>query len=225
MTPEPRRAFEAAGDRRRASARRSLRVASLKLLLPLAALVIVAIAFAWPQLGGDQVPRRIDRLATSGEDRDTLRMLNATFVSEDGEKRPFTVIARQATQSSEAESKVDLVQPKADLVLEDGTWVAIHADAGVFDRVDRSLALAGDVRLFHDSGAEVRTPSAFVELDDGRATGREPVTAISPSGRIDGEGFDVVDRGRVIFVHGRAKAVLHPTARGEPGPRAAADRP
>jgi lipopolysaccharide export system protein LptC len=187
----------------------SLRVLSLKLLLPIIALLIVAVIFAWPDIASNEKVARLSPTTVTRADSETLRMLNATFVGEDEGRKPFTVIAKSATQSESSPNRVDLEEPKADLLLADGSWVAARADRGVFDRVERTLALAGNVRVFHDSGAEVLTSEAFLEMDEGRATGRKPLEAQSASGRITGEGFDITDRGLRILVHGRAHATLY----------------
>lgn len=198
------------GPGRRVARWHSLRVLSLKLLLPIAALVIVATILVWPDISTNEKVARLTPTSVNRADVETLRMLNATFVGEDEGRRPFTVIAKSATQSEGAPNRVNLEEPKADLVLADGSWVAARADAGVFDRVERTLALTGHVRVFHDSGSEVLTSEAFIEMDQGRATGRKPVEAQSASGRITGEGFDITERGQRILVHGRSHATLYP---------------
>lgn len=198
------------GPGRRVARWHSLRVLSLKLLLPIAALLIVAAVFAWPDISTNDKVARLTPTTITRNDVETLRMLNATFVGEDQNRKPFTVIAKSATQSEGSPNRVNLEEPKADLLLADGSWVAARADSGVFDRVERTLALTGHVRVFHDSGAEVLTSEAFIEMDDGRATGRKPVEAQSASGRITGEGFDITERGQRILVHGRSHATLYP---------------
>ncbi len=194
----------------------SWRVLSLKVLLPMAALMIVAAVLVWPDISTNDKVARLDPMTATRVDVDTLRMLNATFIGEDEARKPFTVIAKSATQSEGSPNLINLDEPKADLLLADGSWVAARADAGVFDRVEKTLALDGHVRVFHDSGAEVLTSQAFIEMDQGRATGRKPVEAQSASGRITGEGFDVTDRGARILVHGHAHATLFPNAEKKP---------
>ena len=194
----------------------SWRVLSLKVLLPMAALVIVATVLAWPDFATNEKVARLAPSTQSRADVETLRMLNATFVGEDEGRKPFTVIAKSATQSDRSSNLVNLEEPKADLVLADGSWVAARADTGVFDRVEKTLALDGNVRVFHDSGAEVLTSQAFIEMDDGRATGRKAVEAQSSAGRLTGEGFDITDRGQRILVHGHARATLYPATAKRP---------
>jgi lipopolysaccharide export system protein LptC len=198
------------GPARRVARWHSLRVLSLKVILPITALVIVFMILAWPDLSTNDKVARLTPTAVTRADFETLRMLNATFMGEDEGRKPFTVIAKSATQSDRASSIVNLEEPKADLLLADGSWVAARADAGVFDRSEKTLALSGNVRVFHDSGAEVLTSEAFIEMDQGRATGRKAVEAQSASGRITGEGFDITERGQRILVHGHAHATLFP---------------
>jgi lipopolysaccharide export system protein LptC len=78
------------------------------------------------------------------------------------------------------------------------------------------LDLTGDVTVFHDSGYEVRTDAAEVDLRAGSAQGDQPVSAQGPAGTLDAVGFTLMDRGDVVVFKGPARMVLVPTARPTP---------
>jgi lipopolysaccharide export system protein LptC len=102
------------------------------------------------------------------------------------------------------------------MTLEEGAWVMLQADAGLFHREARLLDLSGNVALFHDSGYEVRTEAAAVDLSAGTAQGEDPVSAQGPAGTLDAVGFTLIERGDIVVFKGPARMVLVPTARPAP---------
>lgn len=187
----------------------SRRVAYLKLMLPAVALSIVTLVLAWPQIMPDEKRFRLSSAARiAPEEADNLRMLNARFVGVDEERRPYVVTASSATQASTLAREVDLTEPKADMVMNDGAWVALSSATGVYHRDKRTMDLDGDVSIFHDSGAEFHTTRAQVDLATSAAAGDEPIQGQAPAGTIVAEGFRIYDRGAVILFTGKAKVIL-----------------
>src|SRR3546814_9872677 len=81
---------------------------------------------------------------------DLLTMVNARYTGVDELGRPFTLTANNARQENASTQAVDLEQPKADIVLEDGSWVALTATEGVYYRDKQTLKLTGAVNLFQE---------------------------------------------------------------------------
>ena len=106
---------------------------------------------------------------------------------------------------------VDLSLPKGDITLNDGTWLALTARTGKYDRQGNMLDLKGAVSLFHDQGFELQTETAAVDLEAGRAEGRDPVKGQGPFGQLLADGFRVEDRGDTIVFTGRSRMILHST--------------
>lgn len=188
---------------------RSRQVAYLKLTLPAAALLIVTLILAWPQIGRDDNRVRFGHGHIGADEADTLRMLNARYVGVDNQDRPYVVTAKTATRESAHAARTDLQAPKADLTTSGGAWIAATAQTGVYHNASRLLDLAGDVSLFHDGGSEFHTAHAHVDLNAGAAAGDDPVDGQGPSGTIAAEGFRLYDRGAVIIFTGRAHLVLY----------------
>lgn len=187
----------------------SRRVAYLKLMLPVVAMAIVSLVLAWPQIAVDDKRFRISAARIAPEEADNLRMLNARFVGVDEEQRPYVVTATTATQASTTAREVELQEPKADMVMNDGAWVALSSSQGVYHRDRRTLDLAGQVSIFHDSGAEFHTTRALVDLAASTAAGDEPVEGQGPAGTIKAEGFRIFDRGARLLFTGKAQVILH----------------
>ena len=187
-------------------------VVLMKLILPALALAIIALIISWPQLIPDHTKFRLgDKVknvlvaATDG-----LSMDQPRYVGIDEELRPYEVTAARASQQSHDDDRLDLVNPQADLAVNDEEWMALSAAAGVYDKKQRTIDLSGGVTVFHDRGYTVTSDTARVLLDKGVATSDDPVSAHGQSGVATGEGFRIYGRGERIVFTGKSKVVLYP---------------
>lgn len=190
----------------------SLFVGILKVVLPAFAVALVLLVVAWPQLIPDDSRFRIAVTQISLDQAENLSMMNARYDGIDEQNRPFSVTADLATQDSADADIVDLELPKADITLEDGTWLAITAKTGRYRREAEIVELAGEVVLFHDEGFEVRTDAATVYLSEGDAEGILPVQGQGPAGELNAEGFQLINQGERIIFTGRSRLLLQPEA-------------
>lgn len=184
-------------------------VGFMKVLLPALAAALMLLVVIWPQIAPNRDVFKIPVLDISLEQADSLNMLNARYDGVDRSDRPFTVTADLATQESGSAAVIDLELPKADITLDDGTWLAITARRGYYRRDAETIELAGDVILFHDRGFEVRTESALVDLRGGSAEGDEPVRGQGPAGTLVSDGFRLSERGERIHFTGKSRMVIY----------------
>ncbi len=191
-------------------------VAVMKLALPLAAAALLALVWAWPHLKATDLRFRIGFSDLVTRDSAEPNMLNPRYVGTDAGRQPFSLTSDVARAAAGDRAKIDLEQPKGDMTLKDGTWLLLTAETGIFARTAKTLDLAGAVNLFHDSGYEIRTEKAFVDLEHGAAEGRLPVRGHGPFGDLHAEGFRLVDKGKVIYFTGKAKLVIFPGFRANP---------
>jgi lipopolysaccharide export system protein LptC len=187
-------------------------VGMMKILLPSVAALLMGIVVIWPQISGRDERFRVSFSALSAKEVDALTMLNARFFGTDDRNQPFSVTADSATEASKGALAVELEAPKADLMANDGTWLALGADSGVYSRPSNTLDLIGNVNLYHDKGYELHTSSARADLKLGTAAGDDPVKGQGPFGTLESQGFRLYDRGSRINFLGKAKLVLHPGA-------------
>src|SRR5690606_16376386 len=145
-----------------------------------------------------------------------LNMINARYTGVDDNRRPFTVTASSANQEDANSPLIALAQPKADIILEDGSWLALTASDGLYNKSTNMLELTGEVNLFHDEGYEFHTPSATFDLKAGDAHGVEPVAGQGPFGQLDAQGFVIHDRGQRVVFTGKSKLVLYPDRMEKP---------
>lgn len=188
---------------RRSGFGRSRIVATMKYLLPGLAFAMLVLLAVWPRLLPDEDRFRIDLAAVGPTGGSKPQVLNPRLQGMDSEQRPFQITADLGARSqNEGGEKIyDLTNPKADIVLKDGTWVALNANDGRFESSTNILYLSGNVNLFHNEGYEFYTSTARVNMDDSTASGDEHVDGQGPFGILKAEGFRVLESGeRILFI-------------------------
>jgi lipopolysaccharide export system protein LptC len=229
---EPRRGLTAdlAAPRRvfKRKRRKGL-ILALKIVLPLIAVSCVAYIVIWSR----QVPRVIPSDVVANVDQQKtsdVTVKKVQYNGVDANNRPFSITAASAMQPQKpvptgAESQaaapptgaaaergdvVNLKQLIADMTMNDGAWVAVSADDGVYHRDAGTVDLSGNVTLFHDTGLMFETDAATIDLKNDTASGNQPIEGQNPDGQLAAQGFEVRDDGRTIIFTGRAYLKLLP---------------
>lgn len=184
-------------------------VRSLRLILPLLAAALLVLAMIWPSLDWKSVIVG-DDLDISVDPRDVqeLRMRSARLVGADETGQPYQVSATQARQGENGLDVVILDQPAGEIVLDDGATLTVSAERGHYNRNAESLELSGAVVVEHGNGYKFLSDSAVVDISDNRASGYEAVEGIGPEGRIEGEGFEILDKGRTVKILGKSRLTV-----------------
>ena len=188
-------------------ARRRVVVTLTKWLLPVAALLLLSSVALWPEIARVRDQGRIAFRRAFSVEPDSGRMKQARYRGVDERGRPFTVTAASALQNGPV--RIDLSDPKGDLVTESGSWVMVEARDGVYIQRAGQLDLSHDVVLYRDDGTTMRTQSASVDVRQGAAASSELTHAEGPFGVLDAQGFTLVDKGAAIQFHGPAKLTLN----------------
>jgi len=184
-----------------------------KLLLPFFALALIALVIIWPQLKSDETfSIGFSSAQLAGETQPGMD--NARYVGTDENRQPYSVTADLARIISEATGEVDLQLPKADLTMDDGTWLVLTADTGRYTGDAATLELHGGVNLFHDTGYEISTQQMKVYLKKGIAEGHEPLTGHGPFGELKAQGLKLIEKGQVMYFTGPAQLILYTPQNG-----------
>ena len=191
-------------------------VAIAKIVLPLAAAALLVLVWAWPSLRGTDPRFRLGFSDLLTRETAGPSMINPRYVGTDKDHKPFSITSDVARNSANDRMKIDLDVPKGDIVLNDGSWLMLTAETGVYARTAKTLDLFGGVTLFHDGGYEIRTDVAYVNLEKGTAEGDQPVRGQGPFGSLVAEGFHLLDKGKIIHFTGKSKLVIHPGFRLNP---------
>jgi lipopolysaccharide export system protein LptC len=189
-------------------------VGVMRILLPTVATALVILVLLWPHLSDQQRRFSITPAKIDYDKAPNLTMRNSVFTGVDKEKRPYTLTADSVRVVSDASSEVKLTAPKADVLMSDGSWVAVTAEQGVFDREAKLLTLRGSVNLFHDRGYEFKTDYLVVDLAAGMAHGNKPVQGQGPFGNLRASGFVIHNRGERIEFKGPSTLLLYPKRAG-----------
>lgn len=188
----------------------------LKIALPAIAIVLTAAVVAWPFLEDRSAAEQTARVLVESGDLDAMRMLNPNYAGLDEKSQPFTVTATEMHKPSPDSPHIDLIQPKADLLMANGTWAYVTADNGRYDQVSQLLELQGNVNFFQDEGYELRTAGATFDLVGGSAYGFDPVEGQGPFGVLHADGgFQMLNRGQQITLLGKSNVVVRPDAESE----------
>lgn len=205
-------------------------VSTMKLALPIAAGVLLLLVVVLPIFREDDERFRIGMNMIKGSSSDTLSMTNARYFGTDDKGQPFAVTANGVRQHAQDDHQVDLVGPKAEITLSDGTAMSATAGQGLYNRDLEKLDLSGDVTVTQKKDNHLRTTSAVVMLKEGSATGREAVQSEGPYGTMQAAGgFDLTERGKVVKFLGPAKLTLNAGAKPAPAtpiaPESMTDKP
>jgi len=185
----------------------------MKVALPSAAVVLLALVVVWPRLSFDESSFRIGFASLSPEAVKTLSMVNARYYGIDQNGHPYTVTSDSATQEDAQPDIIDLTLPKADFTSKSGANVYVEADRGYYHQKDQLLDLAGRVSLYHENGYEMHTEEAHIDLKTDTAHGEVPVQGHGPQGILDGAGFVMQGKGNDVVVTGRSTMSLKGAAK------------
>jgi lipopolysaccharide export system protein LptC len=185
-------------------------VQMMKVLLPVVAALLIILILVWPYLRSEDLRFRLSFAALTANQNEDPSMVNPRFLGIDKENKAYSITADLARNLAAGTSSVELEMPKADITLDDGTWLVLTAKTGIFRRAKKTLDLTGAVNLFHDSGYEFKTSKAVIDLQKGVASGSEAVRGHGPFSEIQGEGFRLFDKGKTIIFTGKSKLVIFP---------------
>lgn len=187
-----------------AIARRRRLVSLTKLVLPLAALLLLGSMALWPELSRGL---KAVKLAGAMGMPEAGQLTDATYHGVDQRGRPYTMTATAAHEVNA--QRVDLTQPKGDITLEGNRWLMVQARNGVYMQHIGSLDLSGDVQLYRDDGTVLQTDTATLDMKAGAGSGADRVHVEGPFGTLDAQGFTMTDQGALLHFAGPGHLVLN----------------
>ncbi len=185
-------------------------VGLMKFLLPVAAAALVVLVVVWPEAYDRDSGFRIGYTSVGPSGAEAPGMVNARYVGTDRQDRPYVVTAETATAEPDNPDRIRLVALQADITLDDGRWVTVIADAGIYDRAAQTLGLGDAVSLYSDDGFELHAGSAIVDLKSGTASSAAPVRAQGPLGVLSAASFRIAEGGRFFHFVGAVKVTIDP---------------
>jgi lipopolysaccharide export system protein LptC len=201
------------GARARATIRQTERytrfVTIMKRALPLAAVALLAAVLVYAlqprQENRQKVAMTFERLGIVNDD---LAMMKPRLTGADDEGDPYVVTAEEAIQDKQDSRRATLKAVEGDVTLKDGTWITTLAPAGVLDARSRHLALGGAVSLYSDSGYEIHTTSANVDMRTAIIAGNHAVSGQGPMGTFRADRFRIDRHARMVFLYGNVHMTI-----------------
>ena len=181
----------------------------MKGALPIAAATILASVIAY-----SLVPRHQDRVSLAYQRMGTLRndlaMIKPRLTGTDAKGNPFVITAEAAIQDAKNAHRATLEKVDADLQLDGQRWLNASADTGFFDMDASTLKLNGGIAVYTDSGYELHTKSADIDLKKNIFSGEEAVTGHGPLGSISADRFRIDRLKKHVTLNGHVRTVIIP---------------
>ena len=217
-------------------ARRYTRFVSIMKRVLLAAagvLVLAVLAYTLQPRDPSHYQMTFERMGRIAND---LTMVKPRLTGTGSDGSPFVVTADTAVQDRHNIHRARLSNVEADLTAKDGAWYNVNAPTGYLDSDAQKLWLKGNIAMFSDTGYELHTDAAFVDLAPscdpktgkpvsdkppkaGKAPARCARTTISGDHEVKGQGplgsvradrFHVEKATKHIYLDGHVRMVLYP---------------
>lgn len=181
----------------------------MRLALPLAAMVVVAILFLRPGVeDASIIPLDTKTPRIEQENISRNELVNPKFESRDKKNNPYKITAERAIQGESNKDLIMLEHPVGVMTLDGGVKVHIVSDTGAYRQDTERFFLQGAVFLEHEEGYSLSSDEAHVDLRGNLAWSEKDVRAQTPDLSIEAKGVHANGKtGQVIFT-GPAKLTL-----------------
>ena len=226
--PEPRSRLERWEMRERQRADSTVGysrfVRIMKVMLPVVALSLVAMVILYSANGRDGETIRIT--ATELTEITADRALEAPrLIGTDGQGQPFTVTAKGASVEPGKASKMTIDDVKADITMQDKSWLQVGALEGVLDVEGKTLDLNKTINIYSDRGYECHTEAARYDFGSGLLKGDKPIKCQGPLGIITAERFEGMKDPGILKFSGGVSTRYFPAERQGDAATAATTNP
>lgn len=190
--------------------RRTKTMRSLRLILPLFAVMIVVALIAWsgdydiPDMQLDNIEKTIE----GGREISKNELLSPKFQSIDNAGRPYEITAEKALQDAADENIILLEDPVGVVELGEKKSLTIRGIDGVYVQSQQNLNLKGDVQLTHSDGYDMYTQELSLDMKNSRAENNVDVRVEGPVGTIDAKGLEADGESSLLIFKGPATLTL-----------------
>ncbi len=180
--------------------------------LPALVGVIAAMMLITPLSPRGEISFLLDRNKVAIAD-DRLRVDDAMYRGQDGEGRPFSLVAGEAVQKSNTVPEVLMQDMMARIVLTGGPAV-LTAPRGIYDIDDEQMEIPGIVRFTAADGYEFAARNVLIDLPARTLIGNGNVSGVIPAGTfsanamradLDQRSFALIGDARLTMVPGRLR--------------------
>lgn len=134
---------------------------------------------------------------------ESLTMINPRFSGRSAGGESFVVTATTAKRQGPQSDLIDLERP---VYTADGRRVV--ATAGVYNQIERTVQLTGEVVFSDDDGNAFSSTSAFVRASDNLVQGARAVRGEGPLGSVRADSYEIRDAGARVVFRGHVKGMI-----------------
>lgn len=193
----------------RSASRHSRRVRVLKIGLPVLAVTIAALFFAWSYTATTmQIPVSAEGAAFSDG---KLVMANPKLEGVTKDNLPYSMKALRAVQEIGRESMIELEGIDARLPMDAGNWATVTAPKGLYDRDKNTLDMLGEIKVVTTDGVEANLKSVSIEIGKGNLSTTDPVAISRAGSRISSDRMKIAENGRVLVFEQRVRVHIDPS--------------
>lgn len=178
-----------------------------KLVLPILALVIVAVVGvrlnAVPQ--GSLIPDLPGEVKTTAGQ---IEIAGARYEGADSQNRPYIIEADAASRDPADDKNVLMTGTRAQLAADEDSKLEVSAAEGSYHTETGKLALTRDIKLSHGGEYHLYLEQLMIDTKSRAASSDKPLTGDGPIGTMKASGVDVTNEGNLITFTGPATLTL-----------------
>lgn len=128
------------------------------------------------------------------------------------DRRPYEVWAKAATQDVTDPTKVDMLDIRAQVQMQDKSTLRVDAQNGRFDTKTQLLDLTNQILLQTTTGYQAQLTQARVDLATGIISSDQPVAVKLTNGTLNSQNLRITDHGASAVFGGGVTMLLDPPA-------------
>jgi len=196
----------------------------MKVMLPIIAFSLIVLVVVYSSSGRepDTVTFKPTDVNEIAQDR---ALVNPKLTGTDGRGQPFTVTAKGASLAPGKSKRMTIDQVKADITMQDRSWVQVGAVQGVLDVDGKTLDLSHTINIYSDRGYECHTDSARYDFGSGILKGETAIRCQGPLGVITAQQFEGLRDPGILKFMGGVTTSYFPAARQGEAAEAAVSNP
>lgn len=183
----------------------------MKVMLPITALSLIVLVVVYStarETGTISItPQELNELTHDRE------LVAPRLSGTDGRGQPFSVTAKGASLQPGKTRRMTIDEVKADITMQDKSWVQVGAVEGVLDVEGKTLDLNKTINIYSDRGYECHTETARYDFGKGLLKGEHPISCQGPLGLITGQRFEGLRDPGVLKFMGGVTTNYFPAAR------------
>ncbi|OQP84892.1 LPS export ABC transporter periplasmic protein LptC [Rhizobium rhizosphaerae] len=197
-------------DAYRRAVRHSQRVRRLKIVLPIAALVIAAV-FLVVSVAHTFLPEHLNIESATIEDGKIV-MQSPAISGRNPQNISYSMKAQRALQDIANPDQITLENIQAEMPVNDTTIATVNAKSGIYDRGKNTLDMNAPFTVSMNNGLLAEFNSAYLDINAGEMRSDKPIAVRLNGGSIVAKKLDMTDKGHNIIFEGDVKVVVDPSA-------------